>query len=168
MLGADWKPTVPKGTASIVIERSAEDVFDLIHDYSRRLEWDTLLRSAKLLGNATRAAAGEVCRCTGKWSVGGMALETKYVTFKRPIVAAILLVNSPPFFSQFAATLRHKRIEPHKSEVQYIYFFRAKPRFLAALLEPIMHIVLAREIRHRLASLKRFMETEPGTVLQTQ
>ena len=35
---------------SILIEASPESVFDLIHDYKRRLEWDPFLKEATLLG----------------------------------------------------------------------------------------------------------------------
>ena len=44
-----------RGQVSAVIPAPAGDVFDLIHDYSRRLEWDTLLRAAYLDDGFTAA-----------------------------------------------------------------------------------------------------------------
>ena len=35
---------------------SAAEVFTLLHDYSRRLEWDTLLADARLTRQHTQAA----------------------------------------------------------------------------------------------------------------
>jgi hypothetical protein len=45
------------GEVSEIIPALSEVVFDLIHDYRRRLEWDTLLRAAYL---------DEGCSVTGK------------------------------------------------------------------------------------------------------
>jgi len=151
---------MPKSQATIIINRSACDVFDLIHDYNRRLEWDTLLRKAELLGSASRAGIGVRSVCTGKWLVGGMAMETEYISFERGEVAAVKLVNRPAFFQSFAATLRHETIEPNQSKTTYIYNFHSKPKCLAWLLEPIMDFILLHEIKSRLKALKNFMEKE--------
>jgi len=137
-----------------------EDVFDLLHDYDRRLEWDTLLRKAELIGGATKAGIGVCSVCTGKWLVGGMAMETEYITFERGVVAAVKLKNKPAFFQNFAATLRHEPIENNKSKTTYIYNFHAKPHWLAWFLEPVMNVILLHEIKSRLRALKRYMEKD--------
>jgi hypothetical protein len=63
--------------AQIEIDATPEEVFDLIHDYNRRLEWDPFLKEARLLGTS-QAAAGAVCRCVGAqqlwWSSHGGCL----------------------------------------------------------------------------------------------
>src|SRR5438477_170169 len=43
------------GEVSAIVPAPAADVFDLVHDYERRLTWDTLLSAAYLTGGATRA-----------------------------------------------------------------------------------------------------------------
>ena len=56
---------MPRGQHSIEIDASAQAVFDLIHNYDLRLQWDSMLREAKLLNGATVAAEGRaisVCR----------------------------------------------------------------------------------------------------------
>lgn len=73
-------------------------VFDLVHDYRRRLEWDTLLQAAYLEGGATAAGQGVTAVCVGRRSLGGLALRTVYVTFERPTLAAVKMVNAPAFF----------------------------------------------------------------------
>lgn len=44
------------GEFTEIIPAPSRAVFDLIHDYSRRLEWDTLLRAAYLDDGHTVAA----------------------------------------------------------------------------------------------------------------
>ena len=51
------------GSTSIEIDVPPENAFDLIHDYSRRLDWDPFLRKAYLLNGASRADVGVSSRC---------------------------------------------------------------------------------------------------------
>ncbi|MCC5851116.1 MAG: SRPBCC family protein [Verrucomicrobia bacterium] len=152
---------MPKNEASIEINRSAVEVFDVIHDYPRRLEWDSLLRKAELCDGARRADLGVRSVCAGKWFLGGIAMKTEYISFERGEVAAVKMVNHPLFFRNFAATIRHEDIGERKSITRYIYNFDAKPKPLSAVLEPILDRILRKETRKRLASLKKYMET-PG------
>ena len=92
--------------ASINIQAKPEVVFDLIHDYSRRLEWDTFLQEACLLDGAERAGLGVKARCTARNGFAGFAMETVYVSFDRPRVAAVKMTNGPAILETFAASLR--------------------------------------------------------------
>lgn len=149
---------MPRESVSVVICASCESVFDLIHNYDRRLQWDTLLRKAYLCDGAKQAAKGARSVCAAKWILGGIAIESEYVSFERGKVAAVRMVNSPQFFQAFAATIVHEPIDDQRSRVTYIYNFKAKPSWLAWLLEPIMNFALVREIRGRLKALKTFLE----------
>ncbi|MEM7391255.1 MAG: SRPBCC family protein, partial [Verrucomicrobiota bacterium] len=137
---------MPRSDASIEIEKSADEVFGVIHDYDRRLEWDTLLRKAELIHGATEPGAGVRSVCTGKWMVGGMAMETEYVSYERGRVAAVRLTNRPRFFKTFAATIKHKALDEHRSRTTYIYNFESRPDWLSPILNPIMSWALAREV----------------------
>lgn len=143
---------------SIEIDAPREIVFDLVHDYDRRLEWDPMLSQARLLNGASQADVGVRSLCIGTWRSLFLALETEYVQFERGRIAAIKLTNRPPFFLRFAATIKHDEIAVGRSRMTYIYSFLARPRLLAPLLEPVMTIFLAREIRRRLLSLRAFLE----------
>jgi hypothetical protein len=147
-----------RDSVSQTIDRSCEEVFDLLHDYARRLEWDTLLRKACLLQGASQAAVGVQSLCAGKWSKGGIPMVTEYVSFKRGEYAAVKMINLPPFFKNFAATIRHTPLGPSSSRVTYIYHFEAKPKSLAWLLEPLMSLMLKQETKKRLTSLKKFLD----------
>ena len=158
---------MPTGSLSIEIAAPCEVVFDLVHDYDRRLEWDSMLSQALLLGGATAAAVGVRSRCVGTWKSGFLPMETEYVTYERGRVAAVRMTNRPAFFDRFAATIKHEPLGEARSRLTYIYSFGAKPRLLAPLLEPVMQRMLAREVRDRLRSLQQALELgtmpTPGT-----
>ena len=155
---------MPKGSQSIEINASCADVFELVHDYARRLEWDSMLSQAVLLHGARAAGLGVRSRCTGTWKSGFLALETEYIQFHPGQISAVRLTNRPPFFEHFAATIRHEALDGGRSRTTYLYTFNARPRVLAPLLEPIMQLMMRREIAQRLRALRSFLERKPGSV----
>lgn len=129
-----------------------EAVFDLLHDYHRRLEWDTLLRKAET-ENDQPPAKGVVATCTARRLLGGYSFRTQYVTFKRPEVAAIKLIGNPPFFAAWGASVRHHDEPDGTSTATYTMTFRCKPSWLAPLIEPMARVMFQRETRRRLRAL---------------
>ena len=138
------------------IPASADKVFALLHDYDRRLEWDTLLKEARLTRGSQQAEKGATSLCVGKPFFGLIGVETEYVTFNPGVIAAVKLINRPMFFSQFAASIRHEDNE-NGSTATYQFRFEAKPRLLGWLLEPIMLKVLKYETGKRLEALAEFL-----------
>jgi hypothetical protein len=130
----------------------AETVFDRVHDYRHRLEWDTLLRRAYTVGDV---APGKdvVAVCTAKRWLGGYSFRTRYVSFDRPHVAAIKLESHPPFFASWGASIRHRPLGPDRSSATYTMTFTVRPRWAAALIEPVARFVFGRETRRRLRAL---------------
>src|SRR5262245_28615728 len=149
---------MPRGEVSATIPASAREVFDLVHDYERRLEWDTLLSAAYLDDGFTRADKGATSVCVGRRTLGALAFKTVYVSFAPPMLAAVKLVNRPAWFDTWAATIRHLDIGADGSRITYTYHFTARPRWLRWLLEPIMDRLFRWETRKRLAALRRFFE----------
>jgi hypothetical protein len=149
---------MPRGIVREVIPAPSADVFRLLHDYGRRLEWDTLLQAAYLTDGYRQAQVGAVSVCQGRFHLGGIALKTRYVSFRPPDVSAIKMVNRPPFFDRFAATIRHGDLSPSSSFVEYHYNFAARPKWLRFLLHPLMNALFLWETRKRLRALKRFFE----------
>ena len=147
---------MPKSEIKETIPASAVEVFDLLHDYKRRLEWDTLLQEAYLEPEFEKAEKGAISVCRGKSILGGFALRTKYVSFERGKVSAVKMLNTPPFFDKFAASIRHIDINENTSEIIYKVNFTAKPNFLRPILHPIMGKVFAWETGKRLRALKEY------------
>jgi len=144
------------GEVTEVIPATSLAVFDLVHDYSRRLEWDTLLQAAYLDDGHTVAGKGATSVCVGRWSLGGFALKSIYVTFDRPALAAVKMVNRPPFFKSWAASIHHEDIAQSESRITYKFQFTSKPRALQFILDPIMGRVFLWETRKRLKALKAY------------
>lgn len=149
---------MPTGTASIMIHASPEAIFDLIHDYDRRLEWDPFLRDARLIDGASAAGLGVESRCTARRLAGGMAMDTVYVSFNRPTVAAVKMTRGPWILRSFAASLRQEPYDAGRTRVTYCYHFQSRLRFLSWLIDPIVGKVFLRETTRRLSALKAFLE----------
>src|SRR5262245_66114326 len=126
------------GSVSQEIPAGCSEVFDLLHDYDRRLEWDSLLRAAYLTDGHAQAGLGATSVCVGRRSLGGLALKTVYVSFDRPRVAAVRMISATPFFATWAASIRHEDVGPQASRITYTFHFTARPRALRWILEPIM------------------------------
>ena len=146
------------GSAAIDIQAAPDAVFDLVHDYDRRLDWDPFLRKAHLLNDARVADIGVESRCVARRAVGGLAMDTVYVSFTRPSVAAVKMTRGPFFLRSFAASLRQESLGRETTRVTYRYNFRSRPRWLAFLVEPIVGWVFHRETSRRLIALKQFLE----------
>jgi hypothetical protein len=142
------------GEVSQIIDAPAGAVFDLLHNYDRRLEWDTLLSAAYLTDGSSRAELGASTVCVGRISLGRMALKTRYIAFERPRLAAVKLVGRSLLFASWAASIRHVELPHGQSQVAYTWTFQVRPRWLAWLIEPIVQRVFRWETRQRLAALE--------------
>jgi hypothetical protein len=155
---------MPHGVVRDIIPASAGEVFALLHDYQRRLEWDTMLQEAYLTDGHSCAALGAVSVCRGKKVLGGFALKTRYISFRPPHVAAVRMLNRPPLFEEFAATIRHRDLDDGCSSIEYTFHFTARPKWLRPILHPLMRLLFALETRKRLWALRKFfVRQERGT-----
>lgn len=141
---------------SEIIPAPSAAVFDLLHDYRRRLQWDTLLQAAYLEDGVQGAAKGVTSVCVGRKSLGSITLKTVYVTFEPPTLAAVKMINAPLFFQTWAASIRHEDISAYESRLTYKVQFTAKPKLLRFLLEPLLQRIFVWETRKRLRALKAF------------
>ena len=152
--------TMPKESLSIELPVSCNAAFALIHDYDRRLLWDSMLSKAEILGGSTIAQKGVQTKCVATWRGAWLAMTTEYISFEEGSVAAVKLVEPLPFFGKFAATIRHEKIEENHSKVIYIYSFQARPKILRFFLNPLLNLLLKREIKTRLLALQKFFKQE--------
>ena len=148
---------MPVHTFSVDVTADAATAFDLIHNYDRRLEWDSMLNEARLLDGATHAAEGVTSRCVAHWRMGYAAVESRYVTFKPGRMAAVVMTRGPWCFASFAASIRHDDRADGTSSVTYCFNVKAGPRWLRFLIEPLLYRALSLETRWRLAALARFL-----------
>jgi hypothetical protein len=147
---------MPHGRVTEIVPAPRERVFRLLHDYDRRLEWDTLLRAARIGDGFAAAQLHATSVCTGRWLLAGISLVTEYVSFDPPRLAAVKMIDRPPFLDSFAASIRHRDRADGSSSVEYQYHFTARPTWLAPLLHPLMAALFRRETPKRLRALRQF------------
>jgi FkbM family methyltransferase len=147
-----------------LIEAPPGFVFQVLHDYRLRLDWDPFLRRAELLDGATSAAVGVKTRCCAKYRLLGWCMTTEYVNFQPGEVAAVKMTLGPFFFDSFAASIRHRSHESG-SETLYRLNFRLRRGF-PAFLTSLVSRCLEWETTRRLKALKRFCEGDRKTQLK--
>lgn len=138
-----------KFSESIEVEGQPEVVFDYTQDYNHRLEWDTFLIEACLLGNAGEADRGVKAWCVAR---NGLGMETEYVSFHRPRVTAIKMTKGPRMFASFAGSWRFAEVAPGTTRVTFAYAFSL--RFPHFLVSPVIRAILQRNVRQRLRDLR--------------
>lgn len=151
---------MPSATVTLSMGSPSRLAFELLHDYSRRLEWDPLLSEARLTRGCTKAAKGATSLCVSKVRFGRIGIETRYITYSPYSIAAVEMINHPPWFDTFAASIRHTDT-PQGSEITYKFRFSAKPRMLRWIVEPIMLLILRAETKRRLHAFAAFLSTLP-------
>jgi ribosome-associated toxin RatA of RatAB toxin-antitoxin module len=140
---------------SILVRDTPDALFALTQDYDRRLEWDPFLRSAELVGGAAEAGPGVRAWCVAH---NGLGMETEYVSFTPPRVAAVKMTRGPWFIGGFAGSWRFFPEADGRTRVVFRYSVNARPAWLQPLLNPILVRVFTREVRKRLRGLRDFVE----------
>ncbi|MGL6097311.1 MAG: type II toxin-antitoxin system RatA family toxin [Fimbriiglobus sp.] len=141
---------------SVEIAAPAADLFALTQDYGRRLEWDPFLRSAELVGGATAPGVGVRAYCVAR---SGLGMETEYVSYNPPRVAAVRMTRGPWMIGLFAGSWRFTEMSPGKTRVGFRYGLRARPRCLSWAFTPVLVWVFACDTRRRLAALRAAVES---------
>ena len=137
---------------SAVVDGTPDEVFGLTQDYARRLKWDPFLREAVLTNGAEAPAVGVRAWCVSR---SGIGMETEYVSFQRPRVAAVKMTRGPRLLASFAGAWEFEPAGEGKTKVTFRYHLRARPRFVAWALEPLARLWFARETRLRVVALQR-------------
>jgi ribosome-associated toxin RatA of RatAB toxin-antitoxin module len=142
---------------SEIIQIACSDafVFDYTQDYAQRLTWDTFLKKADLIDGATKADKGIKAYCVAK---NGLGMETEYLTYTRPKATAIKMTKGPFMFKTFLGSWNFKQLSPNLTEVIFLYSFQL--RFPFNLLTPFIKHNLQKNVRQRLADLKRNIEKQ--------
>jgi hypothetical protein len=121
-------------------------------DYTRRLLWDPFLKEARLVGGAQAAALGAKAWCVSR---GGFGMETQYVSFEPPNVAAVRMTRGPIFIKMFAASWRFFDRGDGSTGVSFKYFLDLHRPF--RFLMPFMLRTFERETRQRIEGLRRYL-----------
>jgi ribosome-associated toxin RatA of RatAB toxin-antitoxin module len=145
---------MPTFEQAVEFNATPEALFRLTQDYNHRLDWDPFLKEARLVGGARESGIGVRAWCVAK---SGLGMETEYVSFNPPKTVAVKMTKGPTIISSFAGSWRFQLLAPDRTRVIFRYHLSA--RWLGFALDPIMRVVFRHDVKKRLDSLKRTVET---------
>jgi hypothetical protein len=134
-----------------LVQGDPAQIFALTQDYSRRLSWDPFLRRAELVGGASAPAVGVRSWCVAR---SGLGMETEYVSFSPPRIAAVKMTRGPRILESFGGAWEFTAAGDGETAVAFRYQFRMRPRWLAWLLEPLARRWFSWETRKRVLALQ--------------
>jgi hypothetical protein len=144
-------------TIEVSIEIDAPDavVFDLSQDYRLRRDWDPFVRALRFEDGALAAAVGVRTWVRAK---NGLSMTVEYVTFDRPRRIAVRMTSRSFLLERFAGSWSFERITPSRTRATFRYGFETRWPPLRPLLDPVIVRRLTRDMRDRVAGLKRGAE----------
>ena len=101
---------------------------------------------------ATEPGVGVRAWCVAR---SGIGMETEYVSFKPPRVAAVKMTRGPKVLETFGGTWEFTPVDGGRTKVTFRYQLRARPRWLAWLIEPAARWWFSRETRMRVVALAK-------------
>src|SRR5262245_35723955 len=134
-----------------VVQGDPGQVFALTQNYALRLAWDPFLRRAELVGGAVAPGVGVRAWCVAR---SGLGMETEYVSFTPPRIAAVKMTRGPWFLESFGGAWEFTAVGAAATSVAFRYQFRMRPRWLAWLLEPLARRWFSWETRKRVTALQ--------------
>ena len=153
---------MPKVQSRARVLTSAKQAFDLTQDYYLREAWDPFTRDIKLL-NGAKEPAEAVQVWVKAWT--GFTMEVEYSSFKPPELAAVKMLRGPAFLSTFAGAWRFHAAAADETEVEFMYSFTTRWKWLRPVLDPVIRAAFGWDIRRRLQALKD--EIESGALVRS-
>ncbi len=140
-----------------IVEHSAtvngpiDDVFDLSQSYELRLDWDPFVKSQRPLRGAERAAAGVHTETVSRH---GLRMVTEYLTFRRPTLVGMKMIDGPRIFRTFSGSWRFTERDDGRTDVAFRYNFTCKPAVVAPIMERVGAWYLGRDIARRIEAFR--------------
>jgi hypothetical protein len=147
---------------------TASVVFDAFHFHQWRHRWDSLVSATEVVGGAPCPYVGAVTNNAGGTWMRMLSMQTRFVSFDRPSLAAASMVGTSFPFSRWAASMRHKDVAGQGSVLIYTYTFDVVPFWLAWVLRPAVHAVFAHQTRKRFHRLQLFLARHAQEVADWQ
>jgi hypothetical protein len=145
---------------SLVMPSTAAQAFEAFHNHTLRKQWDTLLSHAAVEGGGSHPFIGAVTLNQGRGWKRHFAMRTRFVNYRPPHVAAAVLVEPAGWFDWWAASMRHRDLDDHRSELIYSFTVRIRPRWLGWFLDPLVNRIFEYETRQRFASMAEYLRSK--------
>jgi hypothetical protein len=132
-------------------------VFDCFHYHHWRKRWDSLVSATHVLGGAPCPYVGATTSNTGAGWLRGLAMQTQFISYRRPQVAAARMVGSTFPFSRWAASMRHVPDGDQQSILIYTYSFDTAPGGLRWVMRPVVNAIFLFQTRRRFERMRQFL-----------
>jgi ribosome-associated toxin RatA of RatAB toxin-antitoxin module len=146
---------MPTFERAIVVAAPRAELFALMQNYARRLEWDPFLREATLMG-ASEAGIGVRAWCVDH---AGRGMETEYVAFDPPRRVAVKMTRGPWVFRKFAGAWIYDELAARSTRVVFKYHVESRIP-LGRLSDMLLAKFFAREMQSRLDALRSAVERD--------
>jgi hypothetical protein len=95
-------------------------------------------------------------------------MRTRFVAFERPHLAAAAMIDRSFPFERWAASMRHRALQPGSSLLIYTYSLQVGPQALRWLLEPLVDGLFARQTQRRFRRMQRYLQDHAHEVERWQ
>jgi hypothetical protein len=133
-------------------------VFDAFHYHHWRARWDSLVSATHVLGGAPCPFVGAITHNAGAGALRGLSMQTQFISYDRPRVAAASMLGKSFPFTRWAASMRHHAVGPHQSMMVYTYSFEVAPYSLRWIIRPFVEWIFYWQTSRRFARLREFLE----------
>ena len=148
---------MPRERFQFPMPASTEVVFDAFHYHHWRHKWDTLVSATHVLGDHPCPFVGALSQNTGAGWLSGLTMQTQFISYDRPKVAAAKMLGQSFPFAKWSASMRHQPIGPNESLMIYTYSFDGGDTCVSRLLQPIVRIVFNWQTKKRFECLQKFL-----------
>ncbi|MFL6658965.1 MAG: hypothetical protein ACJ8GW_12885 [Massilia sp.] len=141
-----------------------EVVFDIFHYQIWRSRWDSLVNATHIVGGAPCPYVGAVNQVATGGMLRGLSMQTEFISYKRPRIAAARMLGRSFPFTKWAASMKHEAIDADKSLMIYTYTIETGPALLRWIMEPVVSRIFERQTRRRFACMRDFLAQHRGEV----
>ncbi|MFZ5842530.1 MAG: SRPBCC family protein [Pseudomonadota bacterium] len=142
--------------ATTVVRAAINDVFATTQNYRIRAHWDPF---TDYLGYETSNFEPTVGALLDVRAKSGLRMTVRFVQFRPPTVAAIVMVNGPTLLARFAGSWNFRALAQNETEVRFRYVLAAKWWFFPVIANAVLQRYFLWHTQRRLAGLKRYMES---------
>ena len=143
-------------------------VFDAFHYPHWRSQWDSLVSHSQVTDGAPCPYVGATTKNTGAGILSVLSMQTQFVSFDRPRVAAAAMLGQSFPFKRWAASMRHREAGSDQSVLIYTYTFDVFPVPLRWAIEPIVVGIFNAQTNRRFSRLRKFLTKHAKEVTQWQ
>jgi hypothetical protein len=138
--------------------------FDAFHFTVWRNQWDSLVRNTVVQDGAPCPFPGAKTSNRGSGLLSLLSMETTFISFDRPKVAAAIMNGKSFPFSRWAASMQHKELPYGQSMLIYTYSFEVWPLGLSWLMQPFVSALFNYQTHRRFKNMQAFLKTHASQI----